>query len=423
LLQPNLYALSELYVVERHSGQSKDGSSVDAMVRLWRYGAPVSYQPLKEIELGGRQSVSFSVAAGHPDDISSEGKGLPVGWRPLGRSLQSLRSKGWKAYLGSDVLTLSYGRDCFFSVDLAKGFDKAKDLIKLAFMQMPPKSKQVCVFDESDVNLSGQGWLVPLLQELGLSVRPLRLAEPLFWLPSKFLTSAPRGLVSGLVVLSLLLVVQMFWSPLGTPTPTAPVVGSGQERNNGAGAVGGKGVIRFLNQVAQALLSSGTFEIDRIWLQSSGGSGEYQLEFDLVRPDFGEPLNLKPLIEQLKQIPGVLNLKQKEGSDFRFVAQVSSQGLAGSNSTNPRKSVTSLSPEKLTSLLYDHSRRAALAIADPKRIQTGWRIEAIDQPTVSAIRFLELISVDVLSEDSFTTVEIKRSGAAGLVSLHLELAL
>ena len=215
----------------------------------------------------------------------------------------------------------------------------------------------------------------------------------------------------------------MFWSPLGTPTPTAPVVGSGQERNNGAGAVGGKGVIRFLNQVAQALLSSGTFEIDRIWLQSSGGSGEYQLEFDLVRPDFGEPLNLKPLIEQLKQIPGVLNLKQKEGSDFRFVAQVSSQGLAGSNSTNPRKSVTSLSPEELTSLLYDHSRRVALAIADPKRIQTGWRIEAIDQPTVSAIRFLELISVDVLSEDSFTTVEIKRSGAAGLVSLHLELAL
>lgn len=423
MLQPKLHALSELYVVERHSGQSKDGSSVEAMVRLWRYGVPVSYQPLKEIELGGSQAVSFSVAAGHPDDISLETNGLPVGWRPLGRSLQGLRSKGWKAYLGSDVLTLSYGRDAFFSVDLHTGLDKAKDLIKLAFMQMPPKLKQVHVFDESDVHLTGQGWLVPMLQELGLSVRPLRLAEPFFSLPSKFLTSAPRGLVSGLVVLSLLLVVQMFWSPLGTPTLTAPVVGPGQERNNGAGAVGGKGVTLFLDQLAQALLSSGAFEIDRIWLQSSGGSGEYQLEFDLVRPDFGEPLKLEPLIEQVKQIPGVLNLKQKEGSDFRFVARVNSQGLAGSNSTNLRKSLKSLSSEELTSLLSDHSRRAALAIVDPKRIPTGWRIEAIDQPTVSAIRFLESISVDILSEDSFTTVEIKRSSAAGLVSLYLELAL
>jgi hypothetical protein len=42
---------------------------------------------------------------------------------------------------------------------------------------------------------------------------------------------------------------------------------------------------------------------------------------------------------------------------------------------------------------------------------------------VSAIRFLESISIDILSEDSFTTVEIKRSGVAGLISLHLELAL
>ncbi len=423
LLQPHFQSFSELYVVECDLGQGSESSPVEAMVRVWRHGAPMAYQPLKDLELFGKQTVPFSVAAGSPDAPMPAGQDLPSGWRPLGLSLQGLALKGWKAYLGSNVLTLSYGRDLFFSVDLAKGSENAKDLIKLAFAQMPPKSQRVYVFDASDLNLSGQGWLVPVLQELGLSVRPLKLAQPFFLIPWQFFSTAPRGLLSGLFVLSLLLVVQILWKPLDVWNSSARVVDSRAAKDVSQVSLSANGVTQFLHQVAQALLASGTFEVGRIRLQSIEGEGERQLEFDLVSLDLATPLNREILIKQLKQIPGIIEVVQKDGSKSSFVARVGPQVVLSSSPKTQGKAVRPLSFNELSSRLSDYSRRVALVVADPKKTPTGWRIEAIQQPSVSAIRFIDSLPADVLSDDSLKSIEIQRSGVAGLVSLFIEITL
>ena len=419
MLQRHLHSFSELYVVERHEGVDGDGLPVAAMVRLWRNGSPVTHTPLKEIGIHERQHGSFSVVAGRPDEPSSAGQDSPTTWKPLGLTLQSQGPTGWKAYIGSNVLTLSYGKDAFFSVDLAKGLGSATGLIRLAYAQMPPKSQRVFVFDESDSDLTGRGWLVPLLQELGLRAQPLKLAQPFFWLPWALLKTAPRGLLSGLLVLSFLLVSMVFWKPFEPPSRTANKVELSPGSGLGPAGVPGEGPVFFLEQVAQALLASGTFEIDRISLQHSGMSSEPRLEFDLVQSDFASPLNREALRGQLKKLPGVLDLEEQEESGLRFVARLKPQALKSSGSS--KQGLTPLSADDAILQLSELSRRSALVLGEPKSVSSGWRLEAVQQPTSSAIRFLQSLPAEILS-GPLQGIEIRRTGSSGLVSLRLEIA-
>ena len=419
MLQRHLHSFSELYVVERHEGVDGDGLPVAAMVRLWRNGSPVAHTPLKEIGINERQHGSFSVVAGRPDEPSSAGQDSPTTWKPLGLTLQSQGPTGWKAYIGSNVLTLSYGKDAFFSVDLAKGLGSAMGLIRLAYAQMPPKSQRVFVFDESDSDLTGRGWLVPLLQELGLRAQPLKLAQPFFWLPWALLKTAPRGLLSGLLVLSFLLASMVFWKPFEPPSRTANRVELNLGSGLGPAGVPGEGPVFFLEQVAQALLASGTFEIDRISLQHSGMSSEPRLEFDLVQSDFASPLNREALRGQLKKLPGVLDLEEQEESGLRFVARLKPQALKNSGSS--KQGLKPLSADDAILQLSELSRRSALVLGEPKSVSSGWRLEAVQQPTSSAIRFLQSLPAEILS-GPLQGIEIRRTGSSGLVSLRLEIA-
>ena len=69
------------------------------------------------------------------------------------------------------------------------------------------------------------------------------------------LKTAPRGLLSGLIVLSFLLASMVFWKPFEPPSGTANKVELNLGSGLGPAGVPGEGPVFFLEQVAQALLA------------------------------------------------------------------------------------------------------------------------------------------------------------------------
>lgn len=410
--------MSSFYVVEQPHFSDDGQLLADSKMRLWENGRPLEPLALEQLEPKQIQEAKFCMAMGSPEEPLSAHANWPARMQALGQALQATGGRGWKAYSAAGVLTLSYGKDRFFSIPVDRGYDHALGAVELALRQSPPSSGTVFLFEAND-NKAQPSKLAAVFERLGLKVKPLHLGSGIAGLLSLAVKNAPKGLPSGIALLSFLLVVSIFWQPQRMAAVSSSGAGSSITKTQAAPAAT-SAFERLLNPIAQAAGGAGVYEIQRLTLEPGAAVNSIAVSLHFLNATLGAPTDPQSIQEKLARLPGVSGVNAPRGSEGPFSLQLSAPpGIRFSPQIGGVKKEEDASVQNgvdtLSSSLKDIARKSAIVMSDLRGNQGGVVFEVAEQPIHSVIYFLGQVSAEN-PELRFTRVELQRGSQPGLLS-------
>ena len=410
--------MSSFYVIEWPHFSGDGQLLADSKMRLWKNGRPLEPLMLERLEPKQIQEAKFCMAMGSPEEPLSAHGNWPARMQALGQALQATGGRGWKAYSAAGVLTLSYGKDRFFSIPVDHGYDHALGAVELALRQSPPSSGTVFLFEAND-NKAQPNHLAAIFERLGLRVKPLYLGSGIAGLVSLAVKNAPKGLPSGIALLSFLLVVSIFWQPQRMASVSSSGSGSSITKTQDAPAAT-SAFERLLNPIAQALGGTSVNEIQRLTLEPGAAINSIAVSLYLLNATLGAPTDPQFIQETLARLPGVSGVNAPRGPEGPFSFQLGAPpGIRFSPQTGGVKKKEDVSVQKgldtLSSSLKDIARKSAIEIGDLRDNQGNVVFEVPEQPIHSVIYFLGQMSAGN-PELRFTRVELQRGSQPGLLS-------
>ena len=415
--------MSLFYVIERpelaEDGQMLGGSTL----RAWKNGQPLETLRFDQLSPKPLKEARFCLAMGDPDQSLTPHANWPTRLQPLGQAMQALGGRGWKAYRAQGVLTLSYGKDKFFSIPTGHGLDHATGAIDLAFRQSPPGSGLVFLFEAKDDTDSSES-LAPVFQGLGLRVKPLQLGSGPLDLMGQALKNAPKGLPSGVALLAVLLGVSLIWQPHRTISSSSQALQKSSAKL--APAVSPISALEdLLNPLVAALGAAGGYELEKITIASGVAPNQLELEVQILTQSLQASPDLKSVRDQLLKLPGVLSVnvaRDVQGSLKLSVASrpnlsFSSQGAAVSEAA---QAATPKGLDQLRSKLEIFAKQSAVVTGDLQVVSPGRVVMNLpEQPIRSVLTFLGQLASSSANLD-LNGLQITRGLQPGLLTAVIE---
>lgn len=410
--------MPSIYVIE-HPHLSDDGQLLaGSQLRLWLDGQP--REPLVLEQLGSEklQKAKFFIAMGSPEASLSTHSSWPVRVQALGQALESVSGRGWKVYSAAGVLTMSYGKDLFFSISLDKGYEHAFGAIELAFRQSPPSSGTVFLFEASDTGMPGST-VVAFFERLGLKVRPLELGSGVAGVLSMVFKNAPKGLPSGVALLSLLLVFSIFWQPQGAKAPSLALFGPSLSKTQPSPMLVSS-IEKLLNPIVQAIGLAGMVEVQQLTLEPGPVINTIAISIQPLGAALGAQTDFESVRLQLARLPGVsaVNTPQGSGSSLSLQA-VASDIRFSSQGGGVKPGLTAPAPTAVDTQrvrLHEIARKSAIVLGEPSpHPQLGVVFDLPEQPIASVLLFLGQLTA-ANADFVLTRMELQRGSQPGLVS-------
>lgn len=410
--------MSSIYVIE-HPHLSDDGQLLaGSQLRLWLDGQP--REPLVLEQLGSEklQKAKFFIAMGSPEASLSTHASWPVRVQALGQALESVSGRGWKVYSAAGVMTMSYGKDLFFSISLDKGYEHALGAIELAFRQSPPSSGTVFLFEASDTGTQANT-LVAFFERLGLKVRPLELGSGVAGVLRIAFKNAPKGLPLGVAVLSLLLIFSFLLPLQGARDPSFASTDLSSNKTQPS-PMSVSSFERLLNPIVQAAGLAGMVEVQQLTLEPGPVINTIAISIQPVGAALGAQTDFESVRLQLARLPGVSAVNTPQGSGTSLSLQVVATDIRfSSQGRGVKPGLTAPAPTAVDSQrvrLHEIARKSAIVLGEPSlNPQLGIVFDLPEQPIASVLLFLGRLTA-ANADFVLTRMELQRGSQPGLVS-------
>jgi hypothetical protein len=279
------------------------------------------------------------------------------------------------------------------------------------------------LFEAADTGAQASS-LAAVFDRLGLKVRPLELGSGVAGVLSVAFKNAPKGLPSGVAVLSLLLVFSIFWQPQGVQAPSLTLSGLSSSKTQPT-PMSVSSFEALLNPIVQAAGLAGMVEIQQLTLEPGPVTNTIVIGIQPLSAALGAQTDFESVRLQLARLPGVSAVNTLQGSEASLSLQVVASDIRFSDQGGGVKpGLTAPAPTAVdtqSALIHEIARKSAIVLGEPSfNQQLGVVFDLPEQPIASVLLFLGRLTA-ANADFVLTRMELQRGSQPGLVSAFIGL--